>query len=244
MTKGRKKRVKKVHPKNLLPLEMWVNLIFAPYLNLDQLIAARRSCKTFYSHPRVEALFQQRIAERFGSFQKANWNATTTYKKRLPPLPVGVFAIITEFGSHGAEVSLYSTKKRLVEEAELLFVKGTLFQYLTNFVETNDITNNNCCHFKWKRRKIYGMNDVIYKWIEEIVSKKLAIAYSNNAMVELSELPEGGNLHTILYHGLFARERAIIDLDELVQNTFRAVYHVSINEKGETVLTFKFEEHE
>jgi hypothetical protein len=244
MTKGRKKRVKKVHPKNLLPLEMWVNLIFAPYLNLDQLVAVRRTCKTFYSHPRVEALFQQRISERFGAYEKKHWNKYVTIHPKNNPVPQGAFAflLVEPHGRGKISLLLCSTKERVMNVLDIQFGRVLTNERLTcSFFERNK-QSENCVFFSWRGLYVYGMNDVINNRIEKMIQKQFDELHETNTFFEVDEPQEGWKQKT--FEGRFSKQRAVIDLYYYRHD--RVFYHTltTFDPTEQTILSFFIENDE
>jgi hypothetical protein len=229
MIKGRrKKRTKKVHPKNLLPLESWVNLIFAPYLNLDQLVAVRRSCKTFCFHPRVEALIEKKIQECFGKIPRKFWNCFAkdirlssddeSFQKR--------FAIYVRWMLSSNECVVFSTKERLINtyrhqiSFSITFVNLHEFEFLDGCVrkETSEPFIS-----------IYGLNDVI---ITETKQKLNDILEQSGGMNDMFELVDEKAFYNLGWESIeisvsppFNKERLLRALQMARQPGFPIYYH-------------------
>jgi hypothetical protein len=144
-------------------------LIFAPHLNLDELIIVTRSCKTFYSNERVKRLIEKKIKERFSNFQRKCWNKFGIPKRLF------VYYIVSS--------EMYIIRKRSRFEKDLVMICSTeeraikLFNaYRINF--DDPFTRNMFFDSYDKRIKpgiyfpfidviIYGIDEYILKVLEE-----------------------------------------------------------------------------
>lgn len=241
MTKGRKKRVKKVHPKNLLPLEMWVNLIFAPYLNLDQLAVVRRTCKTFCFHPRVEALFQEKIKKVFGTFEKINWNKYFKTSIEMPPLPTECCAFLYADSCDKKRcLRLCSTKERAVNVLDTDYHSMLMNERFTCSLFKQCKQSLEYVFFPWRRLYVYGLNDIITDRIGKIFQKDFAKISKSDSFIEFEQPQDDWEEDIVV--GLFSKQRAVLELYNCRYG--RVFYHTAttFDPTEQTIIKFFIEE--
>jgi hypothetical protein len=108
----------------ILSPESWLNLIFEPYLNLDELIFMQRTCRVFATHERLKLLVETKIKNVMGVgiVPKKHWNRECVCDKNwfIPHQAEELYMINWSFldDRNYCEkdyVVVYSTKERIIK---------------------------------------------------------------------------------------------------------------------------------
>lgn len=166
----------------MLEVGVWVDLIFIPYLNLDDLIHVKRTCATFCFYPRFQKLIEKKIKEHFGDIPQHCWNKVGEFKVQKVD-KIRFFIDFIHMSVKYAKFGVFSTKERLLENCENYIQKFCFFERLRHIqIIENYITFREEGMFV----KIYGINDIIINIIKTNL-KNLIAQRGINRLVKCKE---------------------------------------------------------
>lgn len=166
----------------ILSPDCWVNLIFQPLLNVDELIFMQRTCKMFGFHERLKLLIKQRITEVFQNVPQIYWNKREHVKNwSISPLYYFKFGLAYERPDQDEYfLTFFSTRERLINQFELDFVPN-LSKFTSEYTniqvvsQTCIVYTDGICTIS-----VEGINDYVLPRIVSELMMKVFFSFKNN----------------------------------------------------------------
>lgn len=155
----------------ILSLESCLNLIFEPYLNVDELIFMQRTCKMFGFHERLKLLIKQRITEVFQSVPQRYWNRKNEITELFLQPSQPCFSLTF---TDTCICSIFcSTRERMINQFEIDFFPHVSQMYMKS-VDIK-VESEKCISYQDLMRVmlIEGINDYVLPRIIPEIMKSL-----------------------------------------------------------------------
>jgi len=155
----------------ILSPNCWLNLVFEPYLNVDELIFMQRTCKMFGFHERLKLLIKQRITEVFQNVPQRYWNRKNEITEIFLQPSQPCFSLTF---TDTSICSIYcSTRERMINQFEIDFFPH-VFQMYMKSVDIK-VESDKCISYQDLMRVmlIEGINDYVLPRIIPEIMKSL-----------------------------------------------------------------------